>query len=307
MINKFYFLMLIVCFPILAKTQSYIFIDFENPVMYQNKLVIDTQNYPNNKWQIGLPSKAIFDSANSPVHALVTDTLNTLPPSDTSVFVLKQYRPYPFGIGSFVIGNFGFLYKLHKDSTDLAKVELLADTGNHWINLMTQDTAFNMTWMSSGKPNFQDTSTAWKYFHCNYSQWFSANYSSGFYPYYADADTFRYRFTFISSSTSVNKEGWMIDDINILFGIGESSNSLVNTQSILFYPNPNHTKQLHLKRAHDLLGMPEKITIYSFDGRMVLHQILHHENQMAIPLQPGNYVLKYESGDTILSEKLIVE
>lgn len=304
--QKFYFLLIVVCLPILTDAQSYIQISFEDLTMYQIKVSIDTQNYPNNKWQIGIPSKIIFDSSNSPTHAIVTDTLNFLPASDTSIFIVKQYRPFPFGIGSFVIGNFGFYYKLHKDSSDLAKVELLADTGNHWINLMTQDTAFNMTWMSSGKPNFQDTSTAWKYFHCNYSQWFSANYSSGFYPYYADADTFRYRFTFITSSTSANKEGWMIDDINILFGIPESSSSQPNLQQISFYPNPLTSQQLHIKRSAMTSKLPERITIYSFDGRKVFQQTLHHENQIKLSLQPGNYVVKYENGQTTINDKLIV-
>ncbi|HNB82137.1 MAG TPA: hypothetical protein PLP34_03585 [Chitinophagaceae bacterium] len=118
-----------------------------------------------------------------------------------------MYRPFPFGIGSFVIATLNFKYKLNKDSLDLARVEIMANTGKHWVNFMTDDAAFNITWPSPGKPDFQDTSTAWKTFSCNFSQWFSAGYSSGFYPFYTDADTFLYRFTFISSSGSVGKEG----------------------------------------------------------------------------------------------------
>ena len=67
------------------------FIDFDSPNSQNNHIIIDTISNPDNIWQIGVPSKTIFDSAYSLTHAIVTDTLNAYPVNDTSSLHPRTY------------------------------------------------------------------------------------------------------------------------------------------------------------------------------------------------------------------------
>lgn len=56
------------------------------------EIVIDTNG--NNVWQIGKPQKTFFDTAHSGINAILTDTLHTYPPNDTSSFIYIIRNPY---------------------------------------------------------------------------------------------------------------------------------------------------------------------------------------------------------------------
>jgi hypothetical protein len=172
--------------------------------------------------------------------------------------------------------------------------------------MLDEDTTYNIVWYGN-KPNFADTSTNWKYFQSNFSQWFSAPYSSGFYPYYADADTFKFRFTYISSATSANKEGWMIDDINFNFMTPESVSSHTSIeQTTLFYPNPTRNS-IKLHRAFDSKAENDFIRIYTTDGKCVHHQNVQQQKEIKFNLKPGLYFLIYESGNIHHTQKIVIE
>lgn len=300
------FLLTLILLTKTIHSQNYLQISFENPSVYNYHIEIDTINYPSNKWQIGKPSKQIFNQAASLSNAIVTDTINTIPPSDTSIFIMKAYNPYFFPVPSFVISTMYFYYKLNKDSSDIAMVEVAADTGMHWVNMLDEDTTYNIVWYGN-KPNFADTSSGWKIFQSNFSQWFSSPYSSGFYPYYADADTFRFRFTFISSPTSVNKEGWMIDDIFFGFGTPEGIEQASNLDRLnLFYPNPARNF-VRVKRGVHLKSANESFRIYSADGKCVHQQSVQNQDEVKIELKPGLYFFIYQSGDKYQSHKIMIE
>src|SRR5665648_544964 len=66
-------------------------INFEDPSVF-NKIFIDTISNPNNIWQIGEPSKLLFNSAFSPTHAIITDSLDPYTINDTSSFIITHYR-----------------------------------------------------------------------------------------------------------------------------------------------------------------------------------------------------------------------
>lgn len=300
------FLFCLVLFTNMTFAQNYLEVSFEDSTVYNYHIEIDTINYPFNKWQIGKPSKPIFNQSYSLVNALVTDTLNSIPASDTSVFIFKAYNPFMFPVPSYVVSRMSFFYKMNKDSNDIAMVEVAADTGMHWVNMLDEDTTYNIVWYGN-KPNFADTSTNWKYFQSNFSQWFSAPYSSGFYPYYADADTFKFRFTYISSATSANKEGWMIDDINFNFMTPESVSSHTSIeQTTLFYPNPTRNS-IKLHRAFDSKAENDFIRIYTTDGKCVHHQNVQQQKEIKFNLKPGLYFLIYESGNIHHTQKIVIE
>lgn len=64
------------------KDTTWEFFRFDSSNIY---LQIDTTS-SNNIWQVGQPSKTFFDSAYSPVNAIVTDTINSYPVNNHSAF-----------------------------------------------------------------------------------------------------------------------------------------------------------------------------------------------------------------------------
>jgi hypothetical protein len=64
-------------------------LDFDSPFGLQH-LTIDTVSNPNNIWQIGKPQKIIFINAHSAPNVLVTDTINSYPTNDTSIFYITN-------------------------------------------------------------------------------------------------------------------------------------------------------------------------------------------------------------------------
>jgi hypothetical protein len=290
----------------MCTAQNSVNITFEDSSIYNYHIEIDTITFPTNKWQIGTPSKTIFNQSLSLSNAIVTDTLNNLPASDTSVFILKAYNPFFFPVPTYVLARMSFYYKMNKDSSDLVMVEVAADTGMHWVNMLDEDTTYNIVWYGN-KPNFADTSTNWKFFNSNFSQWFSAPYSSSLYPYYADADTFRFRFTYISSPTSTNKEGWMIDNLNFDFSTPEKVTSESKLEaSTLFCPNPARN-MIKLNREFDLKAENESIHIYASDGKCVHQQNVEKLKEIQIDLKPGLYFLIYRSGTKQHTQKILIE
>ena len=91
-------------------------------VYYSSLIYIDTVNYHHNIWQIGTPTKTIFNSVYSMPRAIVTDTLNPYLANDTSVFIVKiPGRRFPT---PFPVNDVGFYYKLHIDSGATIKIEI---------------------------------------------------------------------------------------------------------------------------------------------------------------------------------------
>lgn len=303
--KKLFITFLIAFSSISLFSQVFLDINFEDNSDLE-KIEIDS-TFSNNKWQVGKPSKIIFDSSRTLYHAIVTDTINILPPSDTSVFILKQFNPFSFPVPSYVMASMQFYYKMNKKPNDIVKIEMSVDTGHHWINMLEEDTTYDIQWYGN-KPNFNDTNDIWKQFHANYSQWFSTGYTGvNSYPIFADADTFQFRFTFITDSLSTNSEGWMIDDIFCSFLTPESNSSIISNQkSVLFYPNPI-TNSINLKRFNAFLSKEEKIEIYTIDGRKVYEKNITGELNLKVELPKGNYILRYLNGNNIQTEKVIVE
>jgi hypothetical protein len=264
---------------------------------------VDTISNPSNQWQIGSPVKNVFNEP-FPSKVIVTDTVNSYAPNDTSSFILKIARPFLFGQGN-VFASLQFKYKLDKDSLDMLKVEVAADTAMHWINMLTEDTTYQIGWYGN-KPNFEDTSTQWKTFRANFSFWFSTYYGQANFPYYADADTFKFRFTFISDSVQTNRDGCMIDSVECLFAVLEStSNAYSNDAIIQFYPNP--TKDILQIRRPTKTDDAEYIFIYSLDGRLINTYNITKKDFIHLALPKGMYLIHYKCGDKTMQEKITIQ
>jgi len=211
-------------------------INFDNQFGLQH-LTIDTISNPNNIWQIGSPQKTIFTNANSVPNVLVTDTINTYPINDTSVFVITNVASgsgFEFPHTVILVGQ----YYVNSDTlTDYGKIEFSADNGTTWIDMLNDtiivDTAYNWRWYwnSYKKPFLTGNSNQWKNFWVNLAE-------LGHFYGVQNGDTILYKFTFISDSIQTNKDGLMFDDLHFedwIEGIEEVGFELIKSKC---FPNP---------------------------------------------------------------------
>jgi hypothetical protein len=185
-----------------------------------NYFYIDTTQ-PNNLWQIGTPSKTLFNTTHSPALALVTDTLSSYPNGNISSFelVLKTNDAT----------TFSFWHRLDTDSlADGGVIEVSIDGGATWTNILnaTQLGLINFydnsnTISSNGnKPGFTGN-----------SGWVKSTIHGYVFNF------FRFRFTFTSDNINTNKDGWMIDNFEF-FCNGTGIQQAERYAPIDIYPNP---------------------------------------------------------------------
>src|SRR5271156_3984683 len=112
-------------------------IDVPNTYFSEYSWIYFDTTHAGNQWQIGRPQKTVFNAAHSLPNALVTDTVNTCLPNDTSIVIFKV--PMHLWLG---IGGVSFFYKLNIDSGDIAAVDWSADTGATWSNVLADTGLF---------------------------------------------------------------------------------------------------------------------------------------------------------------------
>jgi hypothetical protein len=256
-----------------------------------SRFVLDT-TYHNNTWQIGNPSKLLFDSALSLPNAIVTDTANPYPINDTSVFVIKHGKTSY----SVVMFSLRFRYKLDIDPGEIAKLEVSGDSGLHWVDVLKEDTAYDFTWYSN-KPNFDTSTLEWQDVYLNMSQWSNNRFFTNPKTYLSEitADTFLFKFTFISDGNQTNKDGWMMD--NFIFDDHPGKIAyLQNNNLIAIHPNPSdgHIYIQQNSRSHN----PATVSVYSAMGQEVYKtNEVPQDGHVYLPLPPGIYYLRYAQGE----------
>lgn len=272
-------------------------VSFDVP-LFLDRVVRDTLTNPNCIWQVGQPNKAVFTSAHSVPNAIVTDTLNHVPANDTSVFYLKHERDnfsQPFHV--FVLH---FWYQMDGDSTDFGIIEISPDTGNTWINVLTQDTTYQMHW-DSPKPTLTGSTTGWQSFDLNMEAW-----ASGWetFPTAMTADTILFRFTYITDSSSVPHDGWIIDDIQ-LEDWYERISEIQNDNLISVFPNPvSHELFIQQKIKTD----KQSIQVFDFTGRLVYEDLnFSGQNIDTRQLKSGVYLLKHSDTKNYSLKKIVVQ
>jgi hypothetical protein len=210
-----------------------------------NYFYINT-NQTNNLWQIGSPSKSVFNSAYSPSLAFVTDTVNTYANGNISSF--------EFVVQSDDATFISFWHRLNTDSlADGGVVEISTDGGSNWTNIISAS-QFTLTNFYSGantissnanKPGFTGKS-GWK--------------KSTIYGY--ALNFVRFRFTFTSDNTNTNKDGWMIDNFDFTC-LGTGIKELGINSPVRVFPNPSsdfifiksdNSTQFKLATIKDILG-----------------------------------------------------
>lgn len=282
---------------------------FEAPFTgYQSRfIVIDTVG-TGNLWQIGKPQKAAFDSAYSYPNAIVTDTVNTYPPNDTAQFIVKVVGYYAGNtqpiLDWYALEDFSFRFKLDIDSGEVAKVEVSADTGTHWVDIMTEDTTYDITW-GPGKPDLSGKDTNWQYFYADVVSW---SLNSGYPHFLADkskqVDTILVRFTFISDGNETNKDGWIIDNFQV-HNFWSGIRDIANDNLISIYPNP--AKDAIYIRSNYSYKADAIVTIFDLSGRVVVpKQSVSEDGVLPVSLPDGNYRLIYDTGSELSVKQLVI-
>ena len=283
---------------------AYDTVSFESP---STKIVIDSTG--GNLWQIGRPQKLFFDTAHSGLNVIVTDTLNSYPPNDTSSFIYIIRNPFT----QTCLTCMEFWHKYDMDTlADKGLIDASYDGGNSWIivkDTFIQHFSSNFFWYydyhaSTGNTTPHPLTTTGKSDGWILSafcwQWFLPVSQD---TIIANPDSLLVRFTFISDSIADNKEGWMIDDIlttsgglEICSGTKESSLDW----RVTIYPNPFSTETI-LETEEPFQNVT--LTMYNSLGQKV--QQLKNVSGTSVVLQRDNlpgglYFLQLSQDNSIL-------
>lgn len=268
--------------------QSYT-IDFDSPWSANDHIYIDTVSNPNNIWQIGTPSKTVFNSAYSPTKAIMTDTSNVYPINDTSIFYIRHSC---LGKGNELM-TLSFYFKINTDSlSDYGSVDVSLDHGYTWINILTEDTTYYIQWLAP-KPILTGSSNGWQNFAINMNQLQMMYWTDSIY----------YRFTFISDSIQTNKDGWMLDDFQIN-DVSEAVENKTTNEVLTIYPIPS--KGILNINTSDFINN-NKMTIFNNTGQIVFESFNYKNTQIDLSnLDNGFYYIKYSYDKQALIQKFII-
>jgi hypothetical protein len=202
----------------------------------------------NNVWQIGIPSKTIFNSPITTPLALMTDTINNYPNDNLSSFYFTVYTDD--------YTNIAFWHRMQTDSlSDGGVVEVSMDGGTTWINILSSSFAVSNYYTvgssiasNGGRDGFTGV--------------FDWTYSA--LTGYA-LNNVKFRFTFSSDGTNTNKEGWMIDELEVSC-IGTGIVSFGNDNGINVFPNPAKNNIQFFANDNTVI---EKIIVHDFSGKTI--------------------------------------
>lgn len=268
---------------------------------YSTRFYVDTASNPNCKWQVGHPTKTVFVSAHSNPNALVTDTLNALPANDTSYIYIKHFRDWQ----PFHVFRLHFWFQTNGDSTDRGIIEVSPDSGQAWINILTEDTTYHFGWMSA-KPTLSGSTGSWQTFDLDMMEWGSAfqGWGGAPFPLYITSDTVLFRFTYITDSNAFARDGWMIDDLSFE-DWSEGIEEMQNDNLISIYPNPTDENLfIHKTKNTD----KQFVQIFDCTGQLLFEdKDFRGVTIDTKKLQDGIYLLKYFDMKSYLMKKLVVQ
>jgi len=260
--------------------------DFDVPDPNFNDYFFMDTSYQNNLWQVGAPHKMVFDSAQSMPNVLITDTINTYPVNDTSIFTLKLLQVIP--CEGCLLTGLGFLYQLDKDSNETAKIELSLDSGQSWTDVSID--TFNLPGVHTTSP-LHMTSGHWAFYSLSLTDT----------PMQSNI-MYLFRFSFISDSINTNKDGWEIDGFQFFYG-GTSVKALNRPMSEDIYPNPS-SGSIYFKNEP---AANTSVRVYDMAGKEVYQTSTHKGRSMQLPLPDGHYILKYGAGKTVETSRLTIK
>lgn len=241
------------------------FFDDTSASSYLNTIKISFDTSANNIWQIGAPQKSIFDSASTLPNAIVTDTLNTYPANNESVFSYTySQQQYFYGIHAIQ-----WKQKLDMDmGGDGGIIEFSVDGGLNWQNGFNNPLVYNFYGFDSlnvdtlptGEKAFTGTDTVWR------DIWFCFDYS-----YLSQYDSLMVRHRFVSDSVDNGREGWMIDNLIMHVTLRHTIAEKNQEQYLKVYPtNTTGIVNIEAKKMNEF-HIIEQLVVYDLNGKLVQH------------------------------------
>ncbi len=266
---------------------GYQILEFGDTINFEEESIfIEIDTAESNLWQIGAPSKLVFDQARSPANAMVTDTLNSYLTSNISHFDLI-FPPEDY-LQLYEQVYFGFSHKYDTDTLkDGGYITISVDNGEtfypifepvgfydsypepFWnsLNIYSEDdTLFN------GERGYSGSSDGWVNTMMGWNLQYLSTKDLGAPKGGWDTDTLRIRFNFISDTISESKDGWMIDDI-YFFTVDIPSNVLNQYQlQYKVFPNPAtdklflETEKSYQRLELEVRAITSQEAIYHVEG-----------------------------------------
>lgn len=254
----------------------------------------------NGCWQIGTPSKIIFDSAYSTNRAIVTDTLNPYPDSTFSTFEI-----------SFPVTTFSAFFSLkytHKYDTEYLKdggyIQMYDCWTSQWVNLFSGSMVMSCTSPYGGQFNGAPPTTTLfngeKGYTGNSGGWITDEL---YFPCMAvrsgGADSIKIRFVFVSDNVTTGHEGWMLDNFVFTDHLGMCSSIDENQLSRNFksYPNPVNNEITLESTSTEMINT---IDILNTQGELLYSSKVQQTNQVKLNLgflNSGIYLIRLNSNN----------
>jgi hypothetical protein len=258
--------------------------------IYFESNTIPYQILPNsgNCWQVGHPSKSLFNQAYSEPLAIVTDTLNPYPVNSNSsfTFVIPQVL-----VQSTFTTYFQFYHKYDTDTIqDYGTIEASYNGGTSWeilkdstcnnfydcIHLFwDSDYVFNTARNQVHSLNTTGSSNGWV--RSRFLWWWSMPVDKGL-PF--QPDSIMIRFTFHSDGNPSTREGWMID--NILIGFrdeGSGINEKENQEIIRITPQPLHERSTVYCR---IPGKTYEFSVFDLTGKILFQNAVRSDHPLVL-------------------------
>jgi Secretion system C-terminal sorting domain len=273
--------------------------DFENVnIPFDYFLHIDSISNPLNSWQIGVPQKATINSAYSPSNVIITNTVNSYPINETSVFIFTHIDQG--GYSAPHSAELSGYYNVNTDSlNDFGTIEISLDQGTSWINLITDTTYAAYYYWNGPKPVLTGNSNGWQNF------WVSLASLGNVFPVNYN-DTILLKFTFISDSIPDTLDGLAFDSFQFCDGI-EGIEKISRDNLITLYPNPTQDLLFINRRNPE---QKEKVQVFNYSGQLLYEDANFTGNSIdtkAIQLKDGFYFLSYSYSSHFAMKKFAVQ
>lgn len=261
---KSYFLISSLIFSTFAGAQTWAQYFDGADTSAMNSILVDIDTTGGNVWQVGPPQKTIFDSAASVPNVLVTDTINSYPANDTSSFVF-EFLPW----SNFGIFALQWKQKIDLDSAgDAGAIEYSFDDGLTWTSVFNNPFVYNFYGFvpgdtgttAGGVQGFTGTDSTWRdIWLCFQMSWLQQ----------ANFDTVMFRYTIYSDSLDNQREGWMIDNMNMHITIVHTAKGEQKDAYQKVYPSVTdgivHIETMALNEFHII----ENMQLIDATGRVV--------------------------------------
>lgn len=267
------------------------FIDFEGEAK------VYFSNSPQNIWQIGPPEKPSFTDAKSGQNVIITDTIDSYPSNNNSSFSIIIYKS-EFQNASQLWLEFYHYFDMDTLS-DFGTVEFSID-GEEWnsyddFNLNFLETDHQRTFIYENVEQGVDPSAL----ITGYSgTWVRENYYWVWQVAYKGIenepifpDSIIMRFTFNSDEVDNDRDGWMIDDINVsTLGYSDTENLIIKTLNVI--PNPT-ASYIHITSDRNI----KTLRLFDSRGAMLIERTNIYKPNLDLDigfLPPDIYILIIE-------------